>query len=94
MRLILNKKAAEKIEKLRQEYNGRGLKAEAWMQIVSEAICTVSTSTWGPIIDKNTPQEVFIMDAIKDPKLQKELADFVRAKMKKSAPINEDAVLE
>jgi hypothetical protein len=27
-------------------------------------------------------------------KLQKELADFVRAKMKKSAPINEDAVLE
>ena len=94
MRLILNEKAAGKIEKLRQEYNGRGLKAEAWMQIVSEAICTVSASTWGPIIDKNTPQEVFIMDAMKDPKLQKELADFVRAKMKKSAPINEDAVLE
>ncbi len=94
MRLVLNEKAANKIEKLRQEYTTRGLKSEVWMQIVSDAICATPASTWKSLIDKNTPQEVFIMDAMKDPKMQKELADFVRAKMQKSAPISEEAALE
>ena len=80
MRLILNEKAAKKIEKLRQDYASRGLKTELWMSIVSDAICTIPTATWVSLVDKNTPQEIILKEAMQDPKMQKEFLEFMKTR--------------
>lgn len=84
MRLILNEKAAKKIEKLRQDYASRGLKTELWMSIVSDAICTIPTATWISLVDKNTPQEIILKEAMQDPKMQKEFLEFMKTRAKPS----------
>jgi tRNA A22 N-methylase len=80
MRLTLNQKAEKLVQKLQNENAKRKISKENWAEIFSEALLNQPQVFWKEQIEKHTPEQFLVENALKDPKLTKEISEFLRAK--------------
>lgn len=81
MRITINEKASRALEKIKVGCTERKISLDAWTTIVSEALLSVPQSVWQEQIESHTPTSYLMEKALKDPKLSKQITEFLREKM-------------
>lgn len=78
MKINLNEKASKMFSQIRQEFRERKLKNPDWDDIFSEIVCQIPKKEWQEQIEKRTPDEFYIKQALSNQKMQKEIVKFVK----------------
>ena len=80
MRISINEKGAKVFEKIKKDCEERKIPKESLLAIISEALANVPTDFWKSEIEKHTPSNFFLEQAMRDPKVAKQVVDFLRGK--------------
>ena len=83
MKINVNKKMEEKLMQIQGEIIKRGAKGFNINDLISRALENTKDSFWFEEIDKNTPIEYKIKEALNDPKKRNELIHIVSKKNRK-----------
>jgi hypothetical protein len=94
MKVAINQKAEKFIQKMQSEFAERKIPKENWIEIFSEIILSQPQTFWKEQIEKHTPEKYFLEKALKDPKLSKEITEFLRLKNLSDAPKNHAREIE
>ena len=82
MRITINEKADRVLEKIKNDCKAREISREAFLEIVSEALIAVPAEFWKGEIDRQTSPNFFLKQAMRDPKIAKQVMDFLKQKSK------------
>ncbi len=80
MKMPVNEKAEKVLMRVKGQLDQRKAPKDALMSVVSNAILKMPKSFWDEQIQEQTPVEFLLSEAISDPKLSKEIAEFLRSR--------------
>lgn len=89
-RIEITEKASKVLDRLMVEFRKRKIPKQEWHKIFSEAITAHGQEFWDTQTEKYTPHSYLIEMAILNPKMQKEIQEFIRSKLKSGNELNED----
>jgi len=88
MRFSVNERAAKVWERVKKECEERKIPKEQLENILSEAFISIPSDFWKAEIDRHTPPTFYLELAMRDPKIAKQVVDFLKGKQM-STEVNE-----